>query len=156
MSPSLPDTLGGPPLVSVTVHIVGDFYPDAVTGALGIEPTSTARRGERIRTATTVVPVADRWSRSIDERNTFDPRPLLELGIEQLEGVAGRLDHIRELDRGVAIRLSVAAYLAFNAGRSVPNLVLDRDLLARLARLGVGLWQNYTLLLEDESKSPLN
>jgi hypothetical protein len=60
--------------------VLGDFDPTTITEILGIEPSSTARRGERVRSAKTVIPAYDRWSRYGEERNTFDGGPFVALG----------------------------------------------------------------------------
>ena len=82
--------------VEVSLYVYGaDLNPDAVTGILGINPTTARRRGESRVTVTdrTVVQKIGVWAYSINARSD-DLNGSMRSLLEQLIGQLGRRENI--------------------------------------------------------------
>ena len=142
------------PQVEVRFRISGEFDPDEVTRITGVVPSSRARRGERIRTASVIIPIEDRWTLKSEDVEPMDGTSQVEARVRRLWGLRESLLAVKATFPSTAMGVTPVAYVPSHAHSAVPNLSPDNDTLRQLADLGIDFGIDYMLLgPEDERDS---
>jgi hypothetical protein len=141
------------PQVEVHFDISGDLDPNEVTRITGVVPSTSARRGARIRAADAVVPVEDRWTLRSEETSTIDGTTQVVAMVHRLRSLAKSLSLVRARFPNVAMDLTLIAYVPDQPQSAVPNLSLDSSVLREMADLGIGFAIDYMLLGSEEQRS---
>lgn len=110
-----------------------DLDPEHVTKATGLEPTLVQRRGEPQRFAKGLVHGEGAWQLKSTLPDVLDLRAHVEALVEPLEAARDALASLRATGAELVLECTVVAH---DRGERV---VLDHELLARLAALSVDL-----------------
>jgi hypothetical protein len=111
-----------------------NFDPDDLTEYLGIEPTSTKRKGERIQN---LLPKTSSWQLSTDNivNNVID---VFEMSSSIVKKLLPKKELIIKAKAhfGVSPRLEVVLFISTNELHSTPAIGFDADVVAFLGEIG--------------------
>jgi hypothetical protein len=136
------------PDVFAFVTFWGEVDPNVVTAAMGISPSSSARRGQSRRPGGP--PVKDTyWMWQMDTKTTYDGTPALKAMVEKLEQRAGQVDQLRSKSDLKRVVVTLNATVVPDK-EAVPSVYLEHQLLSRLAKLNVDVEFDFTLLAPED------
>ena len=144
--PEFPEDTDSIPEVTTSFTIYGRFDPDEVTRIMGLAPSRQARKGQRIRTAHSTVPIEDSWSLQSEAVRTREGSEEVARTIRRLKPLATSLQRVRARFPQVGMDLTLVAYIPAHPHSAVPNLSLSTELIHDLADLGIDFTIDFMLL----------
>ena len=126
--------------------VLGDFSPEAVSLATGLEPTYISKRS--VPTRGGVLPKQDAWSVRTEESETLEGTDKVR---EMVQRMLPHREYLHRLcaDRGVTLLVTLVAFVSPGPRSAVPDLHLDEALIDDLHRLGAEFTIDYSLLGAD-------
>jgi hypothetical protein len=126
--------------------VLGNFSPEAVSVATGLEPTYISKRS--VPTSGGKLPKQDAWSIRTEESETLEGTDRVREIVERMLPHRDFLHRLRA-DRGVTLLVTLVAFVSPGPRSAVPNLHLDENMINDLHSLGAEFTIDYSLLDPD-------